>query len=740
MVTKESLWFKFMSRVSSSTKYYIVLGLILTGYTYLLHQFYGRKLDDVREIEIEIAGNQFERPLREIIRFLPEHRSLMRRSIRGEKGIKDRLLSRRNEISENFLKLLDLDQELGDQLRSENFPISLQKANHLEPHKLLQSWDNLKGSAHNIDIATSEESHKELLENVKQLINLIGDSTGLALDEDFYNYYLMSTTMVTIPAIHSYLNNILQLIDEAVVEKKLTDESRYELISSLALLENSLNQALSGIGRIYQANHPKNEENITPALFRDFSEKLQEFIQRVNRDVIYSEDISLINEELQTLGQNVNEVTSTFWDAAIDQTDKELHVKRIHTLWGLWIPVTISLLIALFGFGLGLYFVLTVVGQLEEIENQTKRFASGDLSARAKVGYQDEAGRLALAFNGMAAHLEGMIGELNKLLVAIKQLAAGDFSVRVEVENSDSEMGDVAHSFNQMAASFSDIIGQIGALATNLSSSAAEISDVSKQQEESITEQEATTREISVTANEISTTSRDFATTMNEVSSVADGTAQLASKGKQSLTEMSEAMRQMVKASGDIATKLAILNDKANNITSIITTITKVADQTNLLSFNAAIEAEKAGEYGKSFAVIAKEIRRLADLTAFATLDIEKIINEIMRALSQSVEGVDDFTQEISKGGEQVGSISAHFNTIIEQVQALSNRFDIVNQGMQSQALGAEQINSAIAQLNQVAKETTTSLSHFRATLHQLDSGAKDLRQAIERIKKENIR
>jgi hypothetical protein len=75
MVTKESLWFKFMSRVSSSTKYYIVLGLILAGYTYLLHQFYGRKLDDVREIEIEIAGNQFERPLGEIIRYLPEHRS-----------------------------------------------------------------------------------------------------------------------------------------------------------------------------------------------------------------------------------------------------------------------------------------------------------------------------------------------------------------------------------------------------------------------------------------------------------------------------------------------------------------------------------------------------------------------------------------------------------------------------------------------------------------------------------------
>src|SRR5207302_1442110 len=85
---------------------------------------------------------------------------------------------------------------------------------------------------------------------------------------------------------------------------------------------------------------------------------------------------------------------------------------------------------------------------------------------------------------------------------------------------------------------------------------------------------------------------------------------------------------------GSITGKLAVLNEKTTNINSVVTTITKVADQTNLLSLNAAIEAEKAGEYGLGFAVVAMEIRRLADQTAVATYDIEKMVKEMQSAES----------------------------------------------------------------------------------------------------------
>lgn len=97
---------------------------------------------------------------------------------------------------------------------------------------------------------------------------------------------------------------------------------------------------------------------------------------------------------------------------------------------------------------------------------------------------------------------------------------------------------------------------------------------------------------------------------------------------------MEATMQQMEGATRTIAYKLAVLHDRAADITTVITTITKVADQTNLLSLNAAIEAEKAGEYGRGFAVVAREIRRLADQVAVPTLDIERMVQEMTAAVS----------------------------------------------------------------------------------------------------------
>src|SRR4029077_20791792 len=124
-------------------------------------------------------------------------------------------------------------------------------------------------------------------------------------------------------------------------------------------------------------------------------------------------------------------------------------------------------------------------------------------------------------------------------------------------------------------------------------------------------------------------TSRELVKTMNEVNHVSEQTASLAGSGQASIGRMESNMRQIMEASSSISAKLAVLNEKTANINSVITTITKVADQTNLLSLNAAIEAEKAGEYGLGFAVVAMEIRRLADQTAVATYDIEKMVKEM---------------------------------------------------------------------------------------------------------------
>lgn len=324
---------------------------------------------------------------------------------------------------------------------------------------------------------------------------------------------------------------------------------------------------------------------------------------------------------------------------------------------------------------------------------------------------------------------------LMQLASAAQRLAQGDLSTRVPVLIHD-EVGNVSEAFNQMIESLQELIGRLQWTGIQLTTSTTEISAAAKQQESSIVEQEATTKQIAVTAKEISTTAKDFARTMSEVSSTAEQTSALAASGRDGLRQMEDTMGHMVEASKTIASKLAVLSEKAGNITSVITTITKVADQTNLLSLNAAIEAEKAGEHGRSFSVIAKEIRRLADQTANATLDIEKTVNEIVSAVSAGVMGVDKFSEVIHSGVFKASVVGEQLTKIIEQVQLLTKSFEAVNQGMQAQSLGAEQINESISQLSDTARQTTESILHFHKAIEELNNAAQEMQSAVAKIKR----
>jgi methyl-accepting chemotaxis protein WspA len=198
---------------------------------------------------------------------------------------------------------------------------------------------------------------------------------------------------------------------------------------------------------------------------------------------------------------------------------------------------------------------------------------------------------------------------------------------------------------------------------------------------------------------------------------------------------MDDTMRRVSDAAGAINGRLTVLNDKAANIGSVVTTIAKVADQTNLLSLNAAIEAEKAGEHGRGFAVVATEIRRLADQTAAATVDIEQLVKEIQSAVTAGVMGMDKFSEEVRRGVTDLEKVTAQLGQIIQHVQGITPRIQSVSEGMQAQSTGAEQISQALTQLGEAARQTAESLRQSNETVRALDEAARGLRTGLERFK-----
>ena len=221
---------------------------------------------------------------------------------------------------------------------------------------------------------------------------------------------------------------------------------------------------------------------------------------------------------------------------------------------------------------------------------------------------------------------------------------------------------------------------------------------------------------------------------MADVSVLSQEAATSAGSGQTGLMRMGATMEKMATASTAIAQKLADINAKVTNITSVVTTINKVADQTNLLSLNAAIEAAKAGEFGQGFAVVAREIRRLADQTAIATLDIEQMVKEMQSSVSSGVMGMEKFAQEVQSAVREVNEISGQIARIIEQVQGLGPRFESVNEGMESQSVGARQITEAMIQLSEATRNTAESQRDAVRAIELLDQAARVLHREVSRF------
>ncbi|WP_158892324.1 methyl-accepting chemotaxis protein [Pseudomonas sp. BAV 2493] len=378
---------------------------------------------------------------------------------------------------------------------------------------------------------------------------------------------------------------------------------------------------------------------------------------------------------------------------------------------------------------------------VRRLTDTVARISAGDSSARVAVQGRDELAQVGLAFNQMAqqiqddhareqALMQRLRADVDDLLGLVNKAAAGDLTGRTAVSGDDA-IGQLARGLSKMIDDLRGMLVKVQRAGIQVTSSTTEIAASSRQQEATSIEQAQTSVEVLSTTREIAANANALVRTMEEAVQVADETTEGAEQARSSLASMDGTMQRMVAATDSINAKLAALSEKSSHINKVLTTITKVADQTNLLSLNAAIEAEKAGEAGRGFSVVATEIRRLSDQTTAATDDIEQMLKDMNSAVSASVMGMDKFSEEIRRSVQEVASVSDQLAGVIEDVQKLPARFDIVLEGMQSQAVGAGQIAETITQLNDSTQQTTEALKATSEAVQYLQQAAQDLQSSV---------
>jgi methyl-accepting chemotaxis protein WspA len=390
---------------------------------------------------------------------------------------------------------------------------------------------------------------------------------------------------------------------------------------------------------------------------------------------------------------------------------------------------------------IGYLLVSALLTPLNRLTDAVGRIAAGEQSARAEVTANDELGKVAGEFNRMAQAIQDsqakelaatnmLRAKVDSLLDVVSKAASGDLTGSVTVEGNDA-IGLLGNGLKRMFDNLRGLLNNVQKAGIQVTTSATEIAASAKQQEATGIEQAQTSVEILSTTKEISANTTQLLRTMEEATAVADFTTNATAEAQTNLRRMDVTMQHMVSATDSINAKLAALSEKASNINGVLITITKVADQTNILSLNAAIEAEKAGDAGRGFSVVATEIRRLADQTSVSTWDIDQMLKEMQSAVSASVMGMDKFSEEIRRSVGEVRQVTEQLSSVMDQVQKLAPQFDLVLQGMQSQAVGASQISDTMLQLNDATQQTVESLKATSEAVHQLQYAAGDLQSSV---------
>jgi methyl-accepting chemotaxis protein WspA len=663
---------------------------------------------DIAFSRLELSGTEMLIPLQGLAELLPEHQLFARLYLEGDKTMEEQANVVAREIEKRFSALQQEWKRLEHPLQVTEKALKEAglEGSHLSP--MYKRWQELAGSWKNDDAFQSDERHHAVLQSVQALLARVADTSNVVLDSYLDTYY-MSDAGLTVAKSQERLGE-LRLFAESLIYKGFRtqgDHERFSVLNALLVADlqhvmQSLQTALKEDEKRHGANTAL-QKSILP-LLEQYQSTFAPFLGSMST-LVNDQQVKPTARQLLESSKDLVDVVSklrktcmielrTLLQRRVDEYEHRRLLALFLSLSTLGAASFIVLLVS-WGITRSLNAVIDIAGQIAEGNLQQAMGGLGTMDVSDLRPGGPDRGSLKKARN-----------EVTRLIVAVAT----------------------------MTASLQSLLGQVGKSGIQVSTSSTQIAASARELEATVAEQASSISEVTATTKEISATSQEFASTMKRVARMAASAAQLAGSSMSSLSAINETMKRLLDSTTQSSSKLETVNKKMGDITQVITTITKIANQINLLSLNASIEAEKAGEQGIGFSVVAREIRRLADQTSVATLDIESMILDTQVAVRGGVEAVDAYTQETRTSTEKIAEISIDLLKAIEQTQELSPQFETINEGMQMQLDSAAHISEAMEQLDQAAKQTRESLAEFKKVTEQLNEAMNGLQKEVGRF------
>ncbi len=541
------------------------------------------------------------------------------------------------------------------------------------------AWQEIRDRSSGYSRPQSFAEHTKLVDSMRAFVIQLADASGVTLDSEMDTYYLQDTALVKLIALSESIGKLRAKGTGVLSAGSATPEERAEL----TLLSGSIDGYVQSVSQNLAKATNKRPELKTQ--LNAPSEKISSLIltlQQTVRNEVLAETPTLLPATF------FSQATATI-DSVLElygQTDKALNAILISRESALRQSMLIYLAaIALMGF-VTIYFFMamsaSISAAVREIDSVVDSFSKGDLKQRIRLASRDEMGNIASRFNQTGERLR---------------------EIMISVENS------VDAVFSETAA---------------LQASAQQISSDSELESDSVQATAAAIEEITVSITHVADSSR-------EASHAATDGVKLSDEGERTVLQAATQMNSIAATVGQSAALIEGLNERARQISSIVEVIRDIAEQTNLLALNAAIEAARAGEQGRGFAVVADEVRKLSERTGNATNEITAMIGNIQSETANAVTSMKTGSTQASSGVKLAEEAAAS----LAQIQAGSNdtrqRIQEISEAMNEQSAATTEIAQSLERISVKSEHTNLEIQNAVAAISRLERMAEQLRKDV---------
>ncbi len=531
------------------------------------------------------------------------------------------------------------------------------------------------------------------------------------------------------------LNNSVDVLNEARVDLwfglRTNDKERLNNIFTIHMpairepLEKIMpffEQAVKVAPEIVDISKIKAEIDISVQALADFEKTLKIFMQSVDTHASARTEMIRVGTELGQasidVGKEIREAVST----GISKTSHRASFSAFITKLMLGLSVLFSVLNAI-------YLIRIITGPLSKGLRFAETVAAGNLDERLDLHQGDEFGKLADALRAMVSSLKDMIREANeKSEIAMQRTQ--EATIATQAAEEARRAAERAKSEGMQAAA-----GQLEGVIVVISSASQELSAQVEQSGRGADEQAARVTETATAMEEMNSTVIEVSKSASIASNMSSSTKHKAEEGASIVREVVTSIRGVQQQSIALKDDMNILAGHAQAINQIMGVISDIADQTNLLALNAAIEAARAGEAGRGFAVVADEVRKLAEKTMSSTSDVGSAINAIQQSVAKNITQVeltvqttDTATLLADKSGVVLAEILGMADQTADQVHSIAT-------ASEEQSATSEEINRSISQVNTIASETSSAMREASIAVSELARQAQSLLSLVEAMK-----